>query len=240
MFSAFGGGIPNTPSRIKLYVLVPGFDVARGELLPATYAATALPGTVITHINHAGLFSYFSVWSIVLQVVWKILTKCLLPRWYLQVLFKLSLSRKVQGLKRVRAPGAVPAPPQQSVRWSWDRTQSRSFTFQSHLPLQIHGEGSLPGLPNLLGSTVNILITPSPCIYREFLETGLVPSWNEINFQPLRKTERYSLPGSERLIVGEPVQPSHSSPAACAKGRVLWGLFTQRAPEHLPAHRLAR
>lgn len=137
---------------------------------------------------------------------------------------------------------------------SWGRTRSSSTVcavvlrshpkhelhLQSHLPLQIHGEGSLPGLPNLLGSTVNILISPSPCIYREFLETELVPSWNEINFQSLRKTERYSLPGSERLIVGEPVQPSHSSPAACAKGRVLWGLFTQRAPEHLPAHRLAR
>lgn len=97
----------------------------------------------------------------------------------------------------------------------------------------------MPGLPNLLGSTVNILIAPPTCIYREFLETGLVPSWDEINFQFLHKTEHYSLPGSERVIVGEPVQPSHSSPAACAKGRVLWGLFTQRAPEHLPARRLA-
>lgn len=137
---------------------------------------------------------------------------------------------------------------------SWGRTRSssavsavvprshpkRELHLQSHLPLQIHGEGSLPGLPNLLGSTVNILINPSPCIYRGFLETALVPSWNEINFQSLGKTERYSLPGSERLIVGEPVQPSHSSPAACAKGRVLWGLFTQRAPQHLPAHRPAR
>lgn len=63
MFSAFGGGIPNTPARIKEYVLVPGFDVARGELLPATYSPTALPGTVVTHVNHAGLFTLISVYD---------------------------------------------------------------------------------------------------------------------------------------------------------------------------------
>lgn len=101
-------------------------------------------------------------------------------------------------------------------------------------------EGSLPGLPNLLGSTLNILITPPTCFYTEFLEMGWVPSWDEINSQFLHKTEHYSLPGSEKLIVGELVQPSHSSPAACAKGRVLWGVFTQCTPEPLPARRLAR
>jgi len=69
---------------------------------------------------------------------------------------------------------------------------------------------------------------------------GLVQSWDEINFQFLRKTEHYSLPSSERLIVGELVQLSHSSPAACAKGRVLWGLFTWRTPNRLPARRLVR
>lgn len=110
----------------------------------------------------------------------------------------------------------------------------------SQLHFKIHNKGSLPGLPNLLGSTVKILITPLTCIYTEFLKTGWVPSWDEINSQFLHETEHYSLPGSEKLIVGELVQSSHSSPAACDKGRVLWGVFTRCTPEHLPACRLAR
>lgn len=49
--------MPNPPARTKLQVLVSGFDVARGELSQGTCSATALPGMVITHIDHAALFT---------------------------------------------------------------------------------------------------------------------------------------------------------------------------------------
>lgn len=241
--------MPKPPARTKLQVLVWGFDVdvARGELSQGTCSATAFPGMVITRIDHAALFTpsqhIAHCPATSLKNIDKILVALLMSsRFVPSSCFQ--EKRKVWNGQEFLGPyplllGGLCAGPEMAPKASASHLKPQLHT-HSHLHLQIHREGSSSRPPKLLGSTVNILITPPTCIYREFLEVELVPSWDEINFQFLCKTEHYYLPSSERLIVGELVQPSHSSPSACAKGRALWGLFTRHAREHLPAPRLLR